>query len=83
MKQPLRFSGSPTSLVADVDCTADGQSLCSTKGVSGYPTIKYGDPTDLQDYQGGRKYGDPTDLKDCQGGRQVRRPDGFEGLSGW
>merc|ERR1712013_31457 len=47
---------SPTSLVADVDCTAAGQPLCEKAGVSGYPTIKWGDPNDLKDYQGGRDY---------------------------
>jgi hypothetical protein len=52
------FSSSETSLVADVDCTADGQELCSKHGVQGYPSIKYGDPTDLQDYQGGRSFED-------------------------
>lgn len=50
------FSGSPTSLIADVDCTADGKDLCETHGVQGFPTIKFGDPTDLQDYQGGRDF---------------------------
>jgi len=34
--------------------------LCETHGVRGYPTIKYGDPDDLQDYKGGRT------LKDLQ-----------------
>jgi len=48
------FKDSTTVLVADVDCTADGQSLCQEVGVQGYPTIKHGDPSDLQDYQGGR-----------------------------
>jgi len=52
------FKDSSTALVGDVDCTADGESLCQEIGVSGYPTIKYGDPSDLQDYQGGRKYED-------------------------
>ena len=37
-----------------VDCTAAGKELCQEYGVQGYPTIKYGDPDDLQDYQGGR-----------------------------
>jgi len=46
--------------VVDVDCTAGGKSLCETHGVRGYPTIKYGDPDDLQDYKGGRT------LKDLQ-----------------
>jgi len=50
------YKGNPSSLVADVDCTAAGQSLCQTHGVKGYPTIKYGDPNQLQDYQGGRDF---------------------------
>mmetsp|Transcript_85 Transcript_85/g.159 ORF Transcript_85/g.159 Transcript_85/m.159 type:complete len:170 (-) Transcript_85:620-1129(-) len=50
------FNSSPTQLVADVDCTTDGKPLCDANGVKGYPTIKYGDPSDLQDYQGGRDY---------------------------
>jgi hypothetical protein len=28
--------------------------LCDQSGVRGFPTLKYGDPSDLQDYQGGR-----------------------------
>jgi len=52
------FKDSKTALVADVDCTAGGQSLCEKNGVKGYPTIKYGDPTDMQKYEGGRSYDD-------------------------
>jgi len=52
------FAGSATQLVADVDCTAAGKPLCDANGVRGYPTIKWGDPADLQDYQGGRSYDD-------------------------
>jgi len=55
----LMSNFNPTSkigLVADVDCTAAGQSLCSKVGVQGYPTIKYGDPNNLEDYKGGRDY---------------------------
>jgi len=52
------FKGSAESLVADVDCTADGKSLCDEVGVQGFPTIKHGDPNDLQDYQGGRSFAD-------------------------
>merc|ERR550532_155848 len=52
------FANSPTSLVADVDCTADGKELCEKNGVGGYPTIKYGDPSDLKDYSGGRSFED-------------------------
>jgi len=50
------YAGSATELVAEVDCTAAGKPLCDQVGVRGYPTIKYGDPADLQDYQGGRDY---------------------------
>jgi len=52
------FKGSKTALVADVDCTAAGKDLCGEQGVRGYPTIKYGDPSDLQDYKGGRSFKD-------------------------
>lgn len=45
------FEGSATQLVADVDCTAGGKDLCDANGVRGYPTLKWGDPSDLQDYQ--------------------------------
>eukprot|EP00746_Dinoflagellata_sp_MGD_P160697 gnl/MRDRNA2_/MRDRNA2_87568_c0_seq1.p1 gnl/MRDRNA2_/MRDRNA2_87568_c0~~gnl/MRDRNA2_/MRDRNA2_87568_c0_seq1.p1 ORF type:complete len:170 (-),score=67.07 gnl/MRDRNA2_/MRDRNA2_87568_c0_seq1:257-766(-) len=45
-----------TSLIADVDCTAEGKPLCEQSGVQGFPTIKWGDPSSLEDYQGGRDY---------------------------
>jgi len=45
-----------TSLIADVDCTAAGKDLCETIGVRGFPTIKWGDPASLEDYEGGRDY---------------------------
>jgi len=51
------FKDSKTALVADVDCTVH-QDLCGKHGVQGYPTIKYGDPNNLEDYQGGRSYDD-------------------------
>jgi len=50
------FSGSKTALIADVDCTESGKSLCEKHDVRGYPTIKYGDPGDLKAYEGGREY---------------------------
>merc|ERR1712194_907737 len=43
-------------LMADADCTADGKPICDSNGVKGFPTLKYGDPSDLQDYQGARVY---------------------------
>lgn len=51
------FEGSSSVNVVDVDCTVE-QELCSSKGVQGYPTIKYykdGDQ-DGADYNGGRDF---------------------------
>merc|ERR1712113_142890 len=50
------FKDSKTALIADVDCTADGKALCEQHKIQGYPTIKHGDPTDMQDYNGGRDF---------------------------
>lgn len=50
------FEGSTSALVADVDCTAEGKDLCELQGVQGFPTIKYGDPNSLEDYEGGRSF---------------------------
>jgi len=50
------FADSKTALVADVDCTAEGKPLCDANGVRGYPTIKWGDPSALEDYKGGRDF---------------------------
>merc|ERR1719451_133384 len=55
-KLASQFKDSSTILIADVDCTAGGKSKCDEVGVRGYPTIKYGDPSDLQDYKGGRDF---------------------------
>merc|ERR1712039_768196 len=44
--------------IADVDCTAEGKELCDKHGVKGYPSIKYGDVSDLKDYNGGRSFDD-------------------------
>jgi len=55
-KLAAEFKDSKTALIADVDCTAGGKDLCSEIGVRGYPTIKYGDPSNLEDYKGGRDF---------------------------
>jgi len=54
------YKGHDSILIADVDCTAGGKDLCGDKGVRGYPSIKYGDPNNMEDYKGGRS------LKDLQ-----------------
>jgi len=55
-KLMTEFADSKTVVVGDVDCTADGKSLCEAQGVQGYPTIKHGDPAALEDYDGGRDF---------------------------
>jgi len=56
MKKWNKGDRSKTSLIADVDCTAAGKPLCETHGVQGFPTIKWGDPSALEDYKGARDY---------------------------
>jgi len=55
-KLMTEFKDHKEVLVGDADCTADGKSLCEEVGVQGYPTIKFGDPSALEDYQGGRDF---------------------------
>lgn len=51
------FENNANGLVAEVDCTTEeAQDLCQHVGVQGFPTIKFGDPADLEDYNGGRSY---------------------------
>jgi len=57
-KLAAEYKDSQTIVIADVDCTAAGKAKCDEVGVRGYPTIKYGDPDDLQDYKGGRSFAD-------------------------
>jgi len=56
MKKWNKGDRAKTSLIADVDCTAEGKPLCETHGVQGFPTIKWGDPSALEAYEGGRDY---------------------------
>lgn len=57
-KLAAEWEGHEVGLIAEVDCTAEGKPLCDAAGVRGFPTLKYGDASDLQDYQGGRSYDD-------------------------
>lgn len=45
-------------LVAEVDCSAEGRPLCDANGIRGFPTMKWGDPSSLEDYNGGRSFDD-------------------------
>lgn len=51
-----KYKGHASALIADVDCTSEGKPLCEEHGVQGFPTIKWGDPSALEDYEGGRDY---------------------------
>lgn len=54
-KLEAAFAESTTTVIASVDCTSkDTQSLCQQQGVRGFPTLKFGDANDLEDYEGGR-----------------------------
>jgi len=57
-KLVAEYADSKTAGVFDVDCTTGGKPLCERHGVRGYPSIKWGDPSDLQDYKGGRSLSD-------------------------
>lgn len=58
-KLTKEFSDSKVVVIADVDCTVHKE-LCSEHGVRGYPTIKYYQGGEPEDYKGGRS------LKDLQ-----------------
>mmetsp|Transcript_24794 Transcript_24794/g.64737 ORF Transcript_24794/g.64737 Transcript_24794/m.64737 type:complete len:174 (-) Transcript_24794:98-619(-) len=59
MKNWNKGERAKTSLIADVDCTDEkAKPLCETHGVEGFPTIKWGDPSSLETYEGGREYKD-------------------------
>jgi len=55
-KLMAKWADKPGVLIADVDCTAEGKQSCETHGVQGFPTIKWGDPSALEDYEGGRDF---------------------------
>jgi len=52
------WDGNAVGLVAEVDCTTEGKPLCDANGVRGFPSLKFGDPSNLEDYQGSRSYDD-------------------------
>jgi hypothetical protein len=51
------WAASDVGLVAEVDCTDEAtQELCAD--IEGFPTLKYGDPSALDEYPGEREYED-------------------------
>jgi hypothetical protein len=52
----LEWSSNDIAFIAEVDCTADGELLCTSNHIRGFPTIKWGDPHHLHDYVGSRDF---------------------------
>merc|ERR1711988_906595 len=50
------FKDHENIVVKEVDCDGSGKDLCAEAGIKGFPTIKYGDPLDLLEYENGRDY---------------------------
>mmetsp|Transcript_94820 Transcript_94820/g.265513 ORF Transcript_94820/g.265513 Transcript_94820/m.265513 type:complete len:257 (-) Transcript_94820:78-848(-) len=51
------FQGDPHVLIAETDCTSYGKSLCDDHGFIAFPTLMYGDPYDLKEYNSVREFG--------------------------
>jgi protein disulfide-isomerase A6 len=49
------YEDSTVILIAEVDCTVE-EDLCVSHDVEGYPTLLWGDPSELSDYSGQRDY---------------------------
>jgi len=51
-------AGSTVLVVADVDCIGAGAALCESKSkrITSYPTLLWGETSNLTEYQGGRDY---------------------------
>lgn len=65
-KLMAEFEGSPTALVADVDCDAEeSKAFCEAHGVDGFPTLKWGDPSALESYEGEREFDDLKEFADA------------------
>eukprot|EP00415_Alexandrium_ostenfeldii_P001209 UN1209 len=49
------YKDSPTVVIAEVDCTGGGKAKCGEADISGFPTVKHGDPDALEEYEGSRE----------------------------
>jgi protein disulfide-isomerase-like protein len=56
------YVDSATVVVAESDCTAKGKKLCETHGIKGFPSIRFGDPSNLEEYKNGRDFGSLSDF---------------------
>jgi len=56
------YADSATVVVAEADCTGTGKKLCEKHGVKGFPAIRFGDPSNLEEYKNGRDFGSLSDF---------------------
>jgi len=66
-KLEAEYSNHSSVLVAGVECTGSGKSMCDEAGVRGYPTLMYGDPHNMRSYDGGRTYDKLTEFASSLG----------------
>lgn len=53
------WEGDKVGLVGEVDCTSElGKPTCELLEIQGFPTLMYGDPANMEEYEGGRSYAD-------------------------
>ena len=62
------YKDDPHVLIGDCDCAGDCRAICEEMKVQGYPSLRFGDPTALQDYTG------PRDLESLQKHAQTLKP---------
>ena len=51
------WEGHNIGLVGQVDCTSKwGKATCEMQEIFSFPTLMYGDPTNMEEYEGGQSY---------------------------
>lgn len=62
-KLAAEWEGHKVGLVAEVDCdNDDAAELCEHFDISGFPTLLYGDPNNLESYEGSRTFEDLSEF---------------------
>jgi len=51
------YKDDPSKIIAEVDCTVDEtENICESNGIEGFPTLKFGDASWMESYDGDRSY---------------------------
>ena len=56
------YADSTEIVIAEADCTGKGKKLCEKHGIKGFPAIRHGDPSNLEEYKGGRDFDSLSDF---------------------